>query len=72
MKDEPAWNQERMLAARSGATSQRVDLVHPIQVILFYVTVVVMPDDGTIHFAEDIYRHDLRLDRALETFPIAQ
>ena len=42
LKDEPAWNQERILAAMSGATSQRVDLVHPIQVILFYVTVVVM------------------------------
>jgi murein L,D-transpeptidase YcbB/YkuD len=26
-----------------------------------------MPEDGTIHFAEDIYRHDLRLDRALAT-----
>jgi len=36
-------------------------------VILFYVTAVVMPEDGTIHFAEDIYRHDLRLDRALVT-----
>ena len=72
LKDEPGWNQERILAAMSGATSQRVDLVHPIQVILFYVTVVVMPDDGTIHFAEDIYRHDLRLDRALATLPIAR
>ena len=47
--------------------SQRVDLANPIQVILFYVTAVVMPEDGTIHFAEDIYRHDLRLDRALAT-----
>jgi murein L,D-transpeptidase YcbB/YkuD len=24
-----------------------------------------MPDDGTIHFAEDIYAHDAALDRAL-------
>jgi murein L,D-transpeptidase YcbB/YkuD len=24
-----------------------------------------MPDDGTIHFAEDIYLHDALLDRAL-------
>lgn len=69
LKDEPAWNQERILAAMSGATSQRVDLPRPIQVILFYVTAVVMPEDATIHFAEDIYRHDLRLDRALATAP---
>ena len=65
LKEEPAWNQERILAAMSGATSQRVDLTSPIQVILYYVTAVVMPEDGTLHFAEDIYGHDLRLDRAL-------
>jgi L,D-transpeptidase YcbB len=65
LRDNPAWNQERILAAMSGRTTQRVDLANPIQVILFYVTAVVIPDDGTIHFAEDLYRHDLRLDRAL-------
>jgi murein L,D-transpeptidase YcbB/YkuD len=65
LRHDPAWNQERILAAMSGGTTQGVDLAKPIQVILFYVTAVVMPDDGTIHFAEDIYRHDLRLDRAL-------
>jgi hypothetical protein len=30
-----------------------------------YTTAAVMPEDGTIRFAEDIYRHDARLDRAL-------
>jgi len=25
----------------------------------------VMPEDGTIRFAEDIYHHDAKLDRAL-------
>ena len=67
LRNDPAWNQERILAAMSGPTTQSVDLANPIQVILFYVTAVVMPEDGTIHFAEDIYRHDLRLDRALAT-----
>ena len=33
---------------------------------IFYVTAVVMPDDGSIHFAEDIDDHDTKLDRALE------
>ena len=65
LKNDPAWNRERILTAMSGATSQRVDLATPIQVILFYTTAVVMPEDGTLHFADDIYRHDLRLDRAL-------
>jgi murein L,D-transpeptidase YcbB/YkuD len=43
----------------------RVDLTKPLQVILFYVTAVVMPEDGTVRFAEDIYGHDLKLDAAL-------
>ena len=49
----------------SGGDSVRVGLKRPIQVILFYVTAVVMPEDGTVRFAEDIYGHDPRLDRAL-------
>jgi murein L,D-transpeptidase YcbB/YkuD len=65
LKDRPEWTRDRILAAMSGPDSQRVDLTHPIRVILFYVTAVVMPEDGTIHFAEDIYRHDARLDQAL-------
>ena len=35
------------------------------QVILFYITAVVIPEDGAIRFAEDIYGHDATLDRAL-------
>ena len=31
-----------------------------MQVILFYTTAAVMPEDGTVHFAEDIYGHDAR------------
>jgi murein L,D-transpeptidase YcbB/YkuD len=65
LKHEPGWTSDRILAAMAGATPTRVDLADPILVILFYITAVVMPEDGGIHFAEDIYRHDLRLDRAL-------
>jgi murein L,D-transpeptidase YcbB/YkuD len=45
-----------------------VTLPRLIQVILLYTTAAVMPEDGTIWFAEDIYRHDARLDRALDNF----
>jgi murein L,D-transpeptidase YcbB/YkuD len=45
---------------------QRVNLNRPIQVILFYITAVAMPDDGSVHFAEDIYGHDAKLNRALD------
>jgi L,D-transpeptidase YcbB len=69
LKDLPDWNRERIVEATAGPRSQRVDLAEPIRVILFYVTAVVMPEDGTIHFADDIYRHDPRLDRALARPP---
>jgi murein L,D-transpeptidase YcbB/YkuD len=41
-------------------------------VILFYVTAVVMPEDGTVRFAEDVYGHDAALDRALSRRGAAQ
>jgi murein L,D-transpeptidase YcbB/YkuD len=47
-----------------GPGSLRVDLSRPIPVILFYLT--AMPLDGALHFADDIYGHDARLDRYLE------
>jgi murein L,D-transpeptidase YcbB/YkuD len=67
LQSEPLWDRERVLHAMTGPASQRVNLSSPIQVILFYGTAVFMPDTGAVHFAEDIYQHDLRLDRALAT-----
>ena len=66
LQDRPEWTRERILAATMGAQTIHVTLPRPVQVILFYTTAAVMPEDGTIWFAEDIYRHDARLDRALE------
>ncbi len=65
LKEQPGWTRERILSVMNANESVRVDIKHPIRVILFYVTAVVMPEDGTIRFAEDIYRHDTALDRAL-------
>lgn len=65
LKDEPGWDLSRILAAMEGRPSFRVPLSQPIRVIMYYVTAAVMPEDGSIHFAEDIYGHDLRLERAL-------
>jgi murein L,D-transpeptidase YcbB/YkuD len=65
LKDRPEWTRDRILSAMTGTQSLHVKLLRPIQVILFYTTAAVMPEDGTIHFAEDIYLHDARLERAL-------
>jgi murein L,D-transpeptidase YcbB/YkuD len=67
LQDRPEWTRDRILSATMGTQTLHVKLPRPIQVILFYTTAAVMPEDGTIRFAEDIYRHDARLDRALDT-----
>jgi len=67
LKDQPQWTRERILAAMKGAPSQRVNLTRPIRVVLYYVTAAVIPKEGAIHFAEDIYDQDARLDRALHS-----
>jgi murein L,D-transpeptidase YcbB/YkuD len=66
LKGQEGWDRDRILAAMTARRPQRVNLNRPIQVILFYITAVVMPEDGSIHFAEDIYGHDSQLARALE------
>jgi murein L,D-transpeptidase YcbB/YkuD len=47
------------------ARTERVELSRSRQVVLYYLTAVVMPDTGQLHFADDVYRHDARLTRAL-------
>jgi murein L,D-transpeptidase YcbB/YkuD len=65
MKGLPDWTRDRILAATMGAETVHTKLPRPIQVILFYTTAAVMPEDGTIRFADDIYRQDVRLEQAL-------
>jgi murein L,D-transpeptidase YcbB/YkuD len=65
LRDDAAWDRQRILGAVAGSKTIRVKLLRPIQVILFYATAAVMPEDGTVRFAEDIYHHDGRLDKAL-------
>jgi murein L,D-transpeptidase YcbB/YkuD len=67
LHDRPEWSRDRIVAATMGAETLHVKLPRPIQVILFYTTATGMPEDGTIHFADDIYRHDARLEQALTT-----
>jgi murein L,D-transpeptidase YcbB/YkuD len=65
LAEQGDWSRDRVLAAMNAPEQTRVDLKQPITVILFYITAVVTPEDGTVHFARDIYGHDSRLNRAL-------
>lgn len=67
LQGQDEWTRDRIVAAMHGNRTLQVNLARPIQVIIFYITAAVLPEDGAIHFAEDIYRHDERLDRALKS-----
>jgi len=70
LKEQPEWTRERIVAAMNADQPRQVNLTRPIQVLLYYITAAVMPEDGTVHFAEDIYGHDTKLERALRTPPL--
>ncbi len=61
----PGWTAARIAAAMAAESSERVAVAAPIDVVLFYMTASVGPDDGRLYFAEDIYGHDRALARAL-------
>lgn len=69
LQDQPSWTRERIEAAMAGAAPLRVNLTQPPPVFLFYLTAMVMPTDGALHFADDLYGHDARLERALAARP---
>jgi murein L,D-transpeptidase YcbB/YkuD len=65
LHDNPGWDMERIRAAMNGEKSQQVNLKHQIPVLIIYGTAVV-PEDGQVHFFDDIYGHDVALDKVLE------
>jgi L,D-transpeptidase YcbB len=64
LRDNPGWNAERVRAALNGSPNQQVNLAHPIPVLIVYATVIVT-EDGTVHFYDDIYGHDAALEKVL-------
>ncbi len=64
LRDNPGWTPEQIRAVMNGTTTQQVNLAHPIPVLIFYATVMVL-DDGVVHFYDDIYGHDAALEKVL-------
>src|SRR5215469_1552485 len=64
LRDNPGWTPDRIRAAMNGTAPERVNLVHPIPVLIVYGTVVV-PEDGLVYFYDDIYGYDAALETAL-------
>jgi L,D-transpeptidase YcbB len=55
-------------AMDSGRDNRQVNLTVKVPVLLLYVTAVA-EEDGTVHFFDDIYGHDKRLDAVLAKGP---
>jgi murein L,D-transpeptidase YcbB/YkuD len=64
LRDNPGWGVDRVRAAMNGSPNQQVNLAHPIPVLIVYGTVIVN-EDGLVHFYDDIYGHDVALEKAL-------
>jgi len=65
LRNNPGWDKDRVRAAMKGDSTQQVNLSRPIPVLILYGTVIV-PEDGLVHFYDDIYGHDAALDQVLQ------
>jgi murein L,D-transpeptidase YcbB/YkuD len=65
LQPQSQWSRAAILAAMNGETTQTIRLPEPVPVVIFYMTAAFDPADGIVRFADDIYRHDARLDAAL-------
>jgi murein L,D-transpeptidase YcbB/YkuD len=73
LRDQPdggqQWTVEKVQAAMdSGKDNQQVNLKTPVPVLLLYETAVA-EEDGTVHFFDDIYGHDRKLNAVLAKGP---
>ncbi|HUN60111.1 MAG TPA: L,D-transpeptidase family protein [Candidatus Binataceae bacterium] len=64
LRDKPGWDLAKIQATMNGTQTVQVNLDHPIPVLIIYTTAVVEPD-GQVHFFDDIYGYDKKLEQVL-------
>jgi len=60
LRNNPGWTRERVDATFKAEKQEQVNLLKPIPVLIVYGT-AISPEDGEVHFFEDIYGHDKTL-----------
>jgi murein L,D-transpeptidase YcbB/YkuD len=65
LRDSPEWTRDKILAAMNGTQPVTVTLKNHIRVFILYGTAIAT-EKGNILFFDDIYKHDERLQKALE------
>jgi L,D-transpeptidase YcbB len=63
LQDMPEWTRERIVQAMARGESTTLRVATPVRVLIAYGTVLVK--QGRVHFFEDIYGQDRKLDAAL-------
>lgn len=63
------WTAEKIRAAMAGEATFQVRLAQPVHVLILYGTAVAT-EDGTVHFLDDIYGQDRRLEALLGLEPV--
>jgi murein L,D-transpeptidase YcbB/YkuD len=66
--DQPWTAEKAQTAMDSGKDNRQVNLATQVPVLLLYVTAVA-EEDGTVHFFDDLYGHDRRLEAVLAKGP---
>jgi murein L,D-transpeptidase YcbB/YkuD len=62
------WTHESIVADMNGSTTLHVPLAAPVHVLILYGTAVAT-EDGAVHFFDDIYGYDRRLESLLGLAP---
>ena len=69
MRDEPGeWTREKVEAAMNGSKTLRVNLQHPIRVLILYGTALAT-EAGPVLFFDDLYGLDRKLEQQLGLAP---
>jgi L,D-transpeptidase YcbB len=66
LNDPTLWSRDRITELAETSWSHHVALSQPARVVLFYTTAVAVPVHDSVHFADDVYRQDAKLDLALK------
>jgi murein L,D-transpeptidase YcbB/YkuD len=64
LRDQPEWTEDRIRTAMNAGEPTTVRLRAPVPVYITYATAVARTN-GEVYFYNDLYRHDLTLDRLL-------
>jgi murein L,D-transpeptidase YcbB/YkuD len=68
LKDDPKWTPEAIDAKLVSGENTSIPLPRPLPVHLVYFTAWV-DENGTVHFRDDVYGHDAKLEEALMKEP---